>query len=65
MEKKDKVTIKVAGEDGNIFAIMARCRRPMQRAGQIAEYEKMCNEVRECPSYDHALAKINEYVEFE
>ncbi|MDD5510704.1 MAG: hypothetical protein PHI12_07840 [Dehalococcoidales bacterium] len=58
-------SIKVVGEDGNIFSIMGRASRALKDSGQPERATEMCDAVQQCHSYDEALAKISEYVDME
>ena len=61
----EKVTVKLIGEDGNIFSIMGRVKREMDRAGKREEAKKMYEEATKAGSYDEALRIIMDYVEVE
>ena len=55
------VMVKLAGEDGNAFAIIGRCMRAMRRAGwgttEIRDFEAEATS----GNYDHLLATVMEY----
>lgn len=65
MFDKKKISVKLIGEDGNIFFIMGKVSRELKRNGQSAEAEEMCNRIYECGSYDEALCIVMEYVDVE
>ena len=60
-----KPKMQLIGEDGNIFAILGRASRLLNRAGMKAQSEKMFRRVTACGDYDKALHIISEYVETE
>jgi len=57
------LTVKLIGEDGNIFNLIGIVKNAMRRASisreQILEFQK---EVILTESYDEALSKIQEWV---
>ena len=61
--KQTGVEVQLTGEDGNIFAIMGRVQRAMNRAGFRKEAKEMAKKVTSSPSYEIAIATIEEYVE--
>ena len=60
-----KPKMQLIGEDGNIFAILGRASRLLNRAGMKAQSEEMFRRVTACGSYYEALNIISEYVETE
>lgn len=61
---KEKVTVRLVGEDGNIFAILGRCTEAMRKSGWMSEdVNKFREEVVNSGDYNLALAKILDYVE--
>lgn len=61
----DKITVKLIGEDGNIFFIMGKVSKALKRNGQNSEAEEMCNRITNSHSYNEALAIVMEYVNVE
>jgi len=61
----DKPRVKLVGTDGNIFAILGRCKQALKNAGQPDEAEEMAQRVFKTTSYDEALAICLEYVDAE
>ena len=60
---KNKVIMKLVGEDGNAFAILGRFNREARRAGWSEEdIKSVLNEARSS-DYNHLLATIMEHVE--
>lgn len=57
--------MKLLGEDGNIFFIMARAGRLLEANGQKAEADEMVRRVKASGNYYKALRIISEYVETE
>lgn len=60
-----KPEVQVIGEDGNVFAILARVSRALKRAGdREAARELQARVTSEAGSYEEALAIMEEYVTF-
>lgn len=58
------ITVRLAGEDGNAFAILARVRRALREGGRsdlIPEFTKEATS----GDYDHLLQTCMKYVEVE
>ena len=65
MAKYDHVTVKLVGEDGNAFAIMARVSNAMRAAGcSVAERDAYREEAM-AGDYDHLLRVTMETVNVE
>ena len=62
---QQKPQMRLLGEDGNIFAILGRASRLLNRAGMKAQSEEMFRRVTACGDYYEALNIISEYVETE
>lgn len=60
MEKK-KPTVKLVGEDGNAFSILARVRRALIDAKMPEEASAFMKEATS-GNYDHLLATVCKYV---
>ena len=58
-----KVSVKLIGEDGNVFAIFAKVVRELKRNKLNAEAERYRKEVLAAHSYDEALMITMKYVE--
>lgn len=58
-----KPYVQLVGEDGNIFAIVARCRTALKRAGMQDAADALSEEVMASGSYDEALQIVMRYVE--
>jgi hypothetical protein len=58
-----KPKLNVEGLDGNIFAVIGAVRQVLRRAGQHQAAEEVGTKVRECKSYDEALAMAFSYVD--
>lgn len=63
--KTDKPTVKLAGEDGNAFAIIARCSNALKRAGLKDEAAKFRQKCMNAGDYDGILQLAMEYCEVE
>ncbi len=57
--------MKLAGMDGNIFAILGRASKLLQRNGQADQAKEMIRRVQQSENYYKALNIISEYVETE
>ena len=60
---ENKIEVELVGTDGNIFMLVGKTAREMQRAGQREEAEEMKAKVWKAGSYDEALQIIMEYVD--
>ena len=57
--------MKLAGMDGNIFAILGRASQLLQKNGQADQTKEMIRRVQQSENYYKALNIISEYVETE
>lgn len=62
-KKRPKLTL--VGQDGNIFSILGRAKRELQKAGMGKEANEMINRATSAGNYYKALNIISEYVETE
>lgn len=61
---KEKITVKLIGEDGNIFNLMGICTRELRRAGQKDVADELVKDITtNANSYEDALATIMKYVD--
>lgn len=60
-----KLTIKLVGEDGNAFAILARCRKAMRRAGISKEQQDEFTREATSGDYDHLLQTVIKWFDVE
>ena len=58
---KFKPKVVLVGQNGNVFNLLAICKRELQRNLMLEEAEKLQNEVFSAHSYDEALSKMHEY----
>lgn len=58
-----RVVVQLTGQDGNIFAILGRCRTALRRAGQHALADQLTEEVQAAKSYDDALQVVMRLVD--
>ena len=59
-------TVKLLGENGNIFFILGRCQKEAKKAGwSKKELNDFTNKVTSADNYDHALQIVMEYFEVE
>lgn len=59
--EKDKVKVKLVGEPGNIFHLVAIASRAMKQAGQGKAAKEMAEKVYSSGSYEEALRTISLY----
>ena len=55
MIRKNRPRLKLAGEDGNAFAILGRAHRAARRAGMSEEQWKAISAEATAGDYDHLL----------
>ena len=61
---KEKITVKLIGEDGNIFNLMGICTRELRRAGQKDVADELVKDITtNANSYEDALAIIMKYID--
>jgi hypothetical protein len=60
-----KPACKLTGMDGNIFGVIARVSKTLERAGQRDRAKDFTDKVKQCKSYDEALALTFDYVDVE
>lgn len=56
------VPCRLSGEDGNVFAVIARARRALKNAGRSEKAEEMGRRCLRAKSYEDALGIVQEYV---
>ena len=61
----DKPTVKLTGENGNIFHLVSITSKALKKAGLMDVAEKMKGRVFNATEYKEALKIIREYVEIE
>lgn len=59
------VSVKLVGEDGNIFSIIGRISKALRRAGHSDVVEEFQKEITSSSSYDEALGVAMKWVEVE
>ena len=62
---KTDVTVKLVGEDGNVFAIIARVSKALKKAGHPDLADEFMTKAFSADDYDHVLRITTEYVEVE
>jgi len=60
--KYPNVNVKLVGEDGNAFFIIARVRRALQRAGVVADEVEEFTADAKSGDYDHVLQTCMKWV---
>lgn len=65
MEVNRKPSVKLIGEDGNIFSILGRVSRTLKEDGKEEQAKEVSERVMASSSYGEALQIIMEYVEVE
>lgn len=63
--KYPDVSVKLVGEDGNIFSIIGRISKALRRAGHSDVVEEFQKEITSSSSYDEALGVAMKWVEVE
>ena len=61
----EKPTVKLIGENGNIFNLVGIASNALKRNNQTENAKKMKKEIFSCGSYDEALQTIMKYCEVE
>ncbi|SDX94359.1 hypothetical protein [Thermoactinomyces sp. DSM 45892] len=61
----DKPTVRLLGQDGNIYNLMVIARRALREANMDEQVVSMIEEVENSDSYNQALSIIGKYVEIE
>ena len=57
------VGVKLVGTDGNLFAVVGRCKQALEHAGQSREAKELIRRAFKAMSYDEALGICLEYVD--
>ena len=57
---KTNIEVKLVNEDGNAFAILARCRRALFNANRMELWNEFFDEATS-KDYSHLLATVTEY----
>jgi hypothetical protein len=60
---KPKPKVKLVGEDGNIYNLLAICTNALIQAGQDKEAKELKDRVVSCDSYSKAIGLMYDYVE--
>lgn len=64
--KYPEITVKLVGEDGNIFNLMGKVQKALRKGGVSKQETGMfLEEVTQSNSYDQALQVIMQWVEVE
>jgi len=61
----EKPRVKLVGENGNVFNLMALCSRALKNAGQEDKAKEMRDKIFSCGSYNEALAIMMDYCDVE
>jgi hypothetical protein len=62
MTPDTKPRCKLTRTDGNVFALLARVRTTLTKAGREKDAEEVTRRLAACQSYDEALRLFMEYV---
>lgn len=65
MAKHEDVSVKLVGEDGNVFAIISRVGLALKRAGHKDAAREFMNSAFNSASYDEVLQLVSDYVHVE
>ena len=57
----EKPRVKLVGEDGNVFNLIAICSKALKEAGQHENAKEMQNKIFRCGSYHEAFVIIMDY----
>jgi hypothetical protein len=60
-----KPRVKLVGENGNVFNLMAICSRALKDVGMKDESKEMCDKIMKCGSYHKAIAIMMDYCDVE
>lgn len=63
MSNESKPRCKLAGTDGNVFALASKVSLALKDAGKHDEAKEFSNKLLSCGSYDEALQLMMEYVD--
>ena len=58
-----KPTVKLIGQDGNVFNIIALVRKALRKAGQPEQAKEFTERAMKSHSYDEVLRLLHDYVE--
>lgn len=59
----DKPRVKLVGTDGNIFAVVGRCKQALEDSGEPEKAKELIRRAFKATSYDEALGICLEYVD--
>lgn len=62
---KTEISVKLIGEDGNVFLIIGKVSSALKRAGHADLAKEFSNKALESHSYDAVLQLVMEYVNIE
>ena len=63
MSKKKVVKVKLIGEDGNVFNVIGRTARALEKGGEAKKAIEFRERAFKCHSYGEVLALATEYCE--
>lgn len=55
--------VKLSGQDGNVFNLIAICSKELRKNNLINEEQEMKQRIYSCHSYSEALQIMSEYCE--
>jgi len=58
-----KPKVKLTGQDGNVFNLVAICSKALKSNGQKDQIDQMKNRIVSSKSYDEALSIMADYCE--
>ena len=65
IEERPKPTVKLIGEDGNVFFVIGRTAKTLRKARQFKESSEFIDRAFKAGSYDAVLNLVMEYCEVE
>jgi hypothetical protein len=60
-----RITVKLTGEDGNVFNIIGKVSKSLKRAGMADKAKEFTDKAFKADSYDAVLLLCFEYVDVE
>jgi len=61
----EKPTVKIIGENGNVFNVIGLCSKALKKAGMLEEAKKFKSRAINSSSYDEVLRLAMDYCEVE
>ena len=65
IEKNEKPKVKLIGQDGNVFNLIAICKKALCKNGLVVKAKEMEERIFKSKSYDDALSIMSDYLSIE